>query len=761
MKGLPQIGSGGSITPCPRWDLHKGDIASIGAIEDRTLRRITFERAIPGRSAGPNAPAQGRLLQFIEIPDGGPLFLSDADIAQLSKEGRFRIEMLDSSDGKARADLPTALSLTDAERARIDGRMKYVSACLALGDEFRFNHAKMRPVIQAVADAHGETPVSTSTVFRDIHSFRKMGDRLGSAALARKRGREKRGSQFSPAIDCELHRCMTRSLALPKGTAEDALALLTAWSHETYPDQTIELPSLRTVQRRYSEWFDQYTRDEIRHGPLYAERKHGAYYERRLPKLPLEEVEVDHTLFDIILIDEESGAIFGRPDVVTIRDRCTGVCLGFGVGWEVPSYTSFLEAVRHAMYPKDLSAWPSLQRQWPCFGRWKRLFVDNAMHFIGDNIAHAGQELKFEVVELRPGEPWMKGAEERLFGLLNRKIVHNLPGATMSNAQERKDFEERLEPPKLSLRRFEAFLVKYIVEDYHWRLHEGLGPLRTLPDVPMRLWERDIEKVKIRALPDPDTFAALAGDTARRTIQHTGIEWDHIVYQSEDLVAIRVNPQHKPGKTRHTGTRYRVTRDPQDLGRIWVFDPYRQQRFEVPAVRQDYAAGLPLHHHQVLVARHREMIKGAVDIDGLRRVRATMLRLAEKVMNDKTFKDVDRKLARFLGGQTSKRIRSRIHPENYSAAGSAELLDLEQPVGVVGPELRSERAPNATRRGASGKAGRVRPVHVDPDELPREGDRPLIQDDQPSLPAEHQRDGDDDAPSLDELRSRHSDWEDE
>lgn len=759
MTSLPQIGSGGSVTPCPRWDLHRGDIASIGGVNDLTLRRITFERAIPGRSAGPNASAQGRLLQFIEIPEGGPLFLSDAEIAQLSKEGRFRLELLDSSDGKARADLPTALSLTDAERARIDGRMKYVSACLALGDEFRFNHATMRPVIQAVADAHGETPPSTSTVFRGIHRFQKKGDLLGSAALARKRGREKRGSRFSPAIECELYRCMTRSLTLPKGTAEDALALLTDWAHKTYPDQKITLPGLRTVQRRYRQRFDRYTRDEIRHGPLYAERKHAAYYERRLPKLPLEEAETDHTLFDVILIDEDSGTIFGRPDVVAIRDRCTGVCLGYGIGWEVPSYTAFLEAVRHAMYPKDLSAWPSLEKDWPCFGRWKRLFVDNAMHFIGGNIAHAAQELKFEIVELRPGEPWMKGAQERLFGLLNQKVVHNLPGATMSNTRERKEFEERLQPPKLSLRRFEAFIVKYLVDEHHWRPHEGLGPLRTLPDVPMRLWNRDIEKVKIRELPHPDTFTALAGDTAMRTIQRSGIEWDYIVYQSEDLVAIRVHPNHKPGKSQHTGTRYRVTRDPQDLGRIWVLDPYRQQRFEVPAVRQDYAAGLPLHHHQVLVARHRETIRGAVDIDGLRRVRATMLRLAEKVLNDKTFKDVDRKLARFLGKQTSKRIRSRVHPENFSASGSADLLDLEQPVGVVGPELRSARAPNGTRRGAPATPGSVSPLIGEPGELPREGERPLIQDDQPDLRETSQ--SSDDGSSLDELRSRHTDWEDE
>jgi putative transposase len=434
--------------------------------------------------------------------------------------------------------------------------------------------------------------------------------------------------------------------------------------------------------------------------------------------------------------------------------------LGFSIGWELPSYASFLEAVRHAMYPKDLSAWPNLRNAYLCYGRWLRMSVDNALHFLGNDIAHGAQELKFEIFELRPGEPWLKGAEERLLGILNHKVAHNLPGTTLSNPQDRKEHQERLEKPKLTLRQFEAFLVHYIVDDYHWRPHEGLGPLRTLSDVPMRLWQRDIGKVKIRELPDPDTFAALAGNVEDRTIQPVGIEWDYIVYQSEALLSIRVNSEHKPGKGRHRGTRYRVTRDPQDLGRIWIFDPYKKQRFEVPAVRQDYAAGLPLHQHQVLIARHREMVKGAIDVDGLLRVRATMLRLIDAYRKDPKTKDDNRKLARFLGKEKAKRIRSRVLPKNDSAAASADMLDLDDPVGVVAPEPRSKRAPNATRRGKPGKPGRVRPMFGAPGELPREGERPRVQDALTALPPQTRSAEDEDAPSLDELRSRHSDWGD-
>lgn len=737
----------------PRWDLRQGDIVSLGALHDSTLRHLEFDRVIPGRPGVAGQPGRQRLLKFQEIPDGALQFLSDLEIAQLSKEGRFRIEAIDESDGRSRGDLPTALDLTSREEAYIARHWKYVEVCRSL-KPFRKNHATLKPLLEAVADAHGETPPSTSTTFRNYDAYLERGGLLGTAAIVPKRGRGNRNRPWSPALIDKLRDCLYRALRLPKGTAEDALALLKAETEEAYPGTLIEFPSLRTVQRELQR-ISQYVKDLLRYGPGYAERKNAAYYERRRPELPLEEVEVDHTTFDIILIDDESDIILGRPDVITIRDRATGVCLGFGIGWEVPSYAAFLEAVRHAMYPKDVSAFPGLKRPYVVYGRWKRMFVDNALHFLGLNIAHAAQQLQFELVELRPLEPWTKGAEERLFGILNSKIAHNLPGTTLSNVKERGDHRENLQKPTLTLKEFEAFFVTYIVDDYHWSPHEGLGPLRSLADVPMHLWQRDIDKVKVRSLPDPDTFVALAGDISERTIQHYGIEWDYIQYNSDDVATIRTNAKHKPGRGRHSGTRYKVTRDPQDIGRIWVYDPYRQRRFEIPAVRQDYAAGLTLHQHQIFIARHKEMLKRRVDIDGLLRVRAAMIRKIEEIRKQRKVQGTERKMARFFGGQKSKRVRSLVRPQIDSAAASAEPLDLEQPIGVVTPETRSKRAPNTTRRGAAGDAKRVRPMTSPSDGPPREGERPLVTEtgdssDVASTPK---------LPSLDELRARHPDWD--
>lgn len=114
-------------------------------------------------------------------------------------------------------------------------------------------------------------------------------------------------------------------------------------------------------------------------------------------------------------------------------------------------------------------------------------------------------------------------------------------------------------------------------------------------------------------------------------------------------------------------------------------------------------------------------------------------------------------MARFLGRQKSKRVRSLVRPQIDSAAASAEPLDLEQPIGVVKPETRSKRALNTTRRGAASDVKRVRPMTSASDGPPREGERPLVSE------VGDSRDVDPTPKALpvDELRARHPDWDED
>ncbi len=56
-----------------------------------------------------------------------------------------------------------------------------------------------------------------------------------------------------------------------------------------------------------------------------------------LPDRPYESVEVDHCKLDIRVIDD-AGLVYGRPDLIIFRDRATAMILGYGLGFEEPSY---------------------------------------------------------------------------------------------------------------------------------------------------------------------------------------------------------------------------------------------------------------------------------------------------------------------------------------------------------------------------------------------------------------------------------------
>src|SRR5690606_21151401 len=187
---------------------------------------------------------------------------------------------------------------------------------------------------------------------------------------------------------------------------------------------------------------------------------------------------------------------------------------------------------------------PQVQNKWPAWGRFKRLFVDNAMHFIGHSIRQAGAQLGFEVVECIPAMPWLKGAQERFFGVMNDGFVHNMPGSTLSNSMERKTYSETELAPTVTLDLFEAFLVKWLVDIYHHEDHEGLGHIRSMKGIPIAKWNAEIGKVKVPPPPHPDIFTELAGEVRHVTVGKGGVEWDYIRYQSDQLLYLREHPEH-------------------------------------------------------------------------------------------------------------------------------------------------------------------------------------------------------------------------
>lgn len=627
--------------------------------------------------------------QFLSVEEGTPRFLSDAQLAELMQGGSFYVEKERGLRAFAPAPISPLLIGPEAHAAN-QRKHDYVMACVRAPGGLKRSRLALLGIIQEVASARGETPPGFTTVLNWIDEYERHGEYFGTAAYSDrhdlKGARGPRSAAFQDqavalGLDAYLQLGKKRVAydlvceAVRKFDEEQGRFLDKGALGPKYVDDhgRLKPPSLRTFERRCSD-LNRFTQDWALKGPAYAKQKNRTFQRTGLPERPYAEIEVDHTRLDILIMDDERGLVLGRPDLIIFRDRATGMIAGYGLGFEEPSFASFLQGLRHATYPKDLLRYPAIKNGWPCYGRFENLFVDNALHFIGDNIIAAGRELGFNLVRFQPRQPWLKGALERFFGSLGTGLVHQLVGTTLHNVMARRD-HEFLGEANLTLDEFEALLNFLICEIYHAEPRRGLGVIRGVGDAPLAVWADKAKSFKTPLLPHPDVFMSLVGDRDRRTIQNDGITWDYITYESPELWALRSHPRHRR-PAEGGSTKYEITRDPFDLGQISVRNPYDNTIIVVPATtaHRSYATGLGLHQHRVIISNAKSRVGERVDFQALEEARAILAKVVASIRGHPGRRKIERALGRYLNVEQTRRYRTEIVTE----AASTPVSDLLQ-----------------------------------------------------------------------------------
>lgn len=606
--------------------------------------------------------------------DKDVLFLTDEEAVTKMAGGALIVR---HGDARARSRL-SPLVVGEKAAAKNQRKYAYVKACLDLPGGPARSRAALLPVIKAVATERGEAAPGFTTVLSWLNLYETHADVFGLASLTDRDDAKGRSGSRLPAWADDAIEAGVQAYKTPHTTVIQAYgaveASVAAFSQrersmldgcDLYPDYrrkdgSLRPPSLRTFERRCKA-IDNVERDLARKGAAYVAQHYSTWQTMALPDRPYESVEVDHCKLDIRVIDD-AGLVYGRPDLIIFRDRATAMILGYGLGFEEPSYASFLQGLKSTYFPKDLSRFPAVTAPWPCVGRIENLYVDNALHFIGLNIKHAANELGFNVTMLKPRQPWLKGALERFFGSLNTGLIHSLPGSTLGSIKDR-DIHEHLEGPSLTLEMFESLMVFWICQIYHTTLNGGLGFIRGAGDMPLEVWKEKVAKYSCPPLPSPELFISLAGDRAKRTIGRQGIEWDRIFYESPELTSVLANPKHRSsGKDGHS-TRYEVVRDPFDLGSITFLDHHTNRIIILPAAPayRDYAAKTTLHQHKVHLARSAErVLRADVTVDDLMLSRAMLRETVASMRNTPSAKKLRRGLARYLDGNEQRHRRSSI-----------------------------------------------------------------------------------------------------
>lgn len=325
---------------------------------------------------------------------------------------------------------------------------------------------------------------------------------------------------------------------------------------------------------------------------------------------PLAVVQIDHTLLDIVLVDDEERLPIGRPWLTLAIDVFSRMIVGMYVSLDEPSAFSVGMCLQHAVLRKETYLEGlGLKERWPVWGIMRTLHADNGRDFRSQTIQKACDEYNINL-EWRPVKcPEYGGHIERLMGTVATEI-HALPGTTFSNIQQRGQYDSD-KKSAMTFAALERFLAQFITEVYHKRIHKGINmpPIAKWSEgftgkgrkkgIPLYDPVADEERLRINFLPYTE-----------RTVQRDGIAWDKVHY-FHDRIRHLIN-QKKDGRK----TKFIVRRDPRDIGQVYLLEPDMKEYVEVP-MRDDYKPSISLWDFRAAEKHLKDLGAETVDEDAI------------------------------------------------------------------------------------------------------------------------------------------------
>ncbi|WP_442978155.1 integrase catalytic domain-containing protein [Rhodococcoides yunnanense] len=153
----------------------------------------------------------------------------------------------------------------------------------------------------------------------------------------------------------------------------------------------------------------------------------------------LQQVQIDHTVVDLMIVDEYDRAPIGRPDLTIAIDVFSRCVPGFVVTLDPPSAMSVGLCLGRVC--SDESVWIDAlglgeDVRWPMAGKPHSSYVDNASEFKSEALQRGCEQHGIDLGYCPPGRTHYGGIVERIIGTVMTQ-VHDLPGTTFSNPTQR------------------------------------------------------------------------------------------------------------------------------------------------------------------------------------------------------------------------------------------------------------------------------------------------------------------------------------
>jgi putative transposase len=310
-----------------------------------------------------------------------------------------------------------------------------------------------------------------------------------------------------------------------------------------------------------------------RHGRVRGDAKAGpagAGIPNKSDLKPLDFVQMDHAIVDVIVVDPETREEIGRPWITLAIDVATRCILGFHLTFDAPSQTSVALALEHCCLPKD--AWLKglrLSEPWLPFGLMKCIGWDNAKCFRNTNLINACREHDINPRYRKVRHPVHGAHIERVIGTYMGRI-HLIKGTTFSNTKEREDYKSG-DRATMTLQDLMLWTIHEINGRYHNTKHDGLG--RTPLEAWNEAWTQD---GAIRLPPIPANrrdFRLSLLPRIQRKIGREGVQRFALKYWDEGLISLI-----------DAKDRFWVAHDPRNIsqvyvlvGKTWIDVPWRDR----------------------------------------------------------------------------------------------------------------------------------------------------------------------------------------
>ncbi|MFC5757966.1 Mu transposase C-terminal domain-containing protein [Rhizobium sp. GCM10022189] len=318
---------------------------------------------------------------------------------------------------------------------------------------------------------------------------------------------------------------------------------------------------------------------------LRVQRKHTPSLKGLQPERPLQIVEMDEKLLDVVSVLTKqdlwrrlAGPIRRRLKkkrrlwLSVALDALTRSVVAMKILPGAPNKHSGVATMAMIAQDKDkIAALTGARSGWPQRGTPEWLHTDGGAAYVC---------VEFEVAAMMftgrrripPSKhPHLRARVERFFRTINQRYAHLFGDAQTFSNILLKDQHDPEKHAHITDEEMYALLVRLIVDCYHNTVHRSLGM------TPLQAWEMYCQTSKggVAPPPTPAQYRDIFGVTLKRTIGNRGIEIAGNFYASPKLTEV---------STKWYGRELVVRLADQDISSISVKHPILNQWVEIPAV---------------------------------------------------------------------------------------------------------------------------------------------------------------------------------